>query len=156
MPLERDYVLFYGPKEIVEDGVTIRNKVLQPCGCWAAEVYRAPMVYNQTKREFEPGTAFSWHDQTRQCSVHSAQAVVLQLELAAWLAQQKRLLVGQTGNAPPQHVAEDAFFAKLGDGAKRLYADRTRVLAEAEALDEELKALGGAIPRKLQLTDSEK
>ena len=148
MPLERDYVLLYGPKEIVEEGLRIRNKVLQPCGCWEAEVWRAAMVYNRAAGEFKEGTEFEWHPQTGQCSIHSAAVVVTQQQLAVSLARQGMLLEGQRGDAPPKRISEETYLARLGDGARRLYADRDRVLAEASVLDKEITALGSTITHK--------
>ncbi len=144
MALERDYILFYGPKEIEEDGVRIRNKVLQPCGCWSAETWRAPMNYNQSTRAFEPGTTFAWQHDTGQCRIHAAKVAVLQWQLGVRVAERRAL---ETGADPA--AAQQAFVNRLGDGAQRLYADTERVLAEACELDEELHALGAAIPRKL-------
>lgn len=136
MSLERDHVLLYGPKPRTEDGVRIRNKVLQPCGCWAADVWRAQMVYNDATREFEEGTEFAWHPQTGQCHPHAAKVAILQWELATRIAERRALETKQDPAA-----ARDAFLRKLGDGAQRLYADRERILAEAATLDRELAAL---------------
>lgn len=133
MPLERDHILLYGPQVRTEDGLRIRNKVLQPCGCWSAEVWRvveAPTGVNAIDDNGKPAaTAKAWCHQTRQCGVHSAKVAVLSLELAARL--------GGPG-----------FKEKIGDGARRLLADSKRVIAEADALDQELKALGGNIEMK--------
>jgi hypothetical protein len=154
--LERDYVLLYGPKEIVEDGIRIRNKVLQPCGCWAAEVWRevaAPdgVTAIDLQGHVEP-VRKQWCPETVQCRVHAAKVAVLQWQLAIGLAQKGQLLEGQRGDAPPKRISAEAYLAKLGDGARRLYADTDRVLAEAAALDLELKALGDNIQTK-RLTD---
>lgn len=142
MPLERNYVVLLGPKPREFDGQRTRNVELQPCGCWVGEVWRAPMIFNATKNEFESGTVFQWNSETSQCATHSAVAVVLQLDLA-------RLLEGQRGDAPPKRISEETYLAKLGDGAQRLYADKQNVLAKAQALDEEIKALGSNVKRKL-------
>jgi hypothetical protein len=152
VPLERDYVLLYGPKEIVEDGVVIRNKILRPCGCWEAEVWRevaAPdgVTAIDLEGRAEP-VRREWAYQTGQCHIHAAKVAVLQWQLAVRLAQQGQLLEGQKGDAPPKRINAEAYLAKLGDSARRLYADTDRVLAEAAALDRELAALGAVIPRK--------
>lgn len=149
MSLERDHVLLYGSKVRREDGLRIRNKVLQPCGCWAAEVWRARMTYNATTREFEDGTVFEWHPQTGQCRTHAAKVAILQWELATRIAERRALETKQDPAA-----ARDAFVAKLGDGARRLYDDRARVLAEAEALDREL--LARTDPSTKQLPEKKK
>ena len=42
MPLERQNVIVFDATPRIEvDGTITRNKVLQPCGCWAAEVWRS-------------------------------------------------------------------------------------------------------------------
>jgi hypothetical protein len=132
--LERKHIVHLGPQEREFDGQLTRDVELQPCGCWAGRVWREVTFAGTTTRE--------WCTETRQCSTHSAVVILAQWEIARRLAGEGRLLVGQRGNAPPQRLSEDAFFAQLGDGAKRLWVDRLNVLAKAKELDEELRALG--------------
>lgn len=127
MPLDRDHVVQFDATPVTDEaGRTTRNKTLYPCGCWQAEVWRiaqAPPVGFTG-----PSSPEGWHPQSGACPTHSAQAVVLQLALAVQLNG-------------PQEVPS------WGDGARRLYADRDRILAEAAALDRELHALlGEAVP----------
>lgn len=130
MSLERDHVLLYGPKVRREDGLRIRNKVLQPCGCWSGDVWRevspptgitaVEPVGGRWKKEAAKRRA--WCQETRQCAVHSAKVAVLSLKLA-------------------ERLGGAGFTEKIGDGARRLLADAERVFADAEALDRELLAL---------------
>lgn len=155
--LERDYVLLYGPKIRIEEGVKHRNKILQPCGCWAAEVWRE-VELRGVKRK-------GWCPETRQCKVHSAAAAVLQLQIGqrienALSNRQQQLRaesekhVSERYGLDPERALKPVVASNLGDGAKRLLADSERILAAADALNRELKALeaAGPVPVK-KLTD---
>lgn len=159
MPLERDHVLLLGPRPREFDGKRTRNVELQPCGCWAGEVWRDEYRYDQQKLEFVV-VGKAWCQDTQQCKVHAAAVIVLQLQAGKLLANQgrSRAMGTVTKGADGQveiHMGEkldgNAFLARLGDGAKKLYADADRILAEADALNHELKALthgASRLPRR--------
>ena len=158
MPLERNAVILFDDKPRVDpDGWTTRNKELFPCGCFRAEVWRsidppgtdtemtasAEPWADDSRGEFTPipgptgqiialqrtkpnGGIEGWYLQSSACDVHSGRASIISLALTERLA-------------PEQMV-------KWGDGARRLYADKERVLARAAELDQELLALGVTVP----------
>lgn len=128
MTLVRDHVLLLGPQPRQFDGRRTRNVELQPCGCWSGEVWRDAPTGRRDKKTGKIELSAQWCQDKHACPTHSAAVAVLSLKLS-------------------ERINGAASLAQIGDGAKRLLADSTRILAEAEALNQELASLCCGAPR---------
>ena len=141
-------MIVYGPEPHREpNGLVTRNKILQPCGCWTgfqwrhvplpgctvvprAAPWNDPAPLNATYgargeltgelRLAPDGGVEGWVLSSSACQTHACVAVLATIESAPAMLE----------HAGPRH----------------LYEAREHVLAEAAALDAEIKLLTGAEP----------